>query len=289
MTFTNCTVIPRHVLLLRQLATMTKCCQPFPRGLMLLLGWYMQIFFSCKFTMNVSFELLPTSFSELKGWLFHFNVLCVLLPVVGWVGDSMIGRYRAIIVGFFLLTVEFLTFLSAFFMLQFNWTQIPAIIMLGMSQLLNLFCLASIFTNMLPFMIDQMIGATADDISAAVQWCFWTSAIGLLAQYLICCLPILQLQNNLAVFYLTITFLNLSVVLITDCLFHTWLDNSFRTSNPFKIIFQVLIYARKTKYPERRSALTYFDEEEPSRLDYGKHKFGGPFTEEEVEDVKTVL
>ena len=51
----------------------------------------------------------------------------------------------------------------------------------------------------------------------------------------------------------------------------------------------MLNYARKTKYPERRSALTYFDEEEPSRLDYGKHKFGGPFMEEEVEDVKTIL
>ena len=24
-------------------------------------------------------------------------------------------------------------------------------------------------------------------------------------------------------------------------------------------------------------------------MDYGKHKFGGPFTEEEVEDVKTIL
>ena len=51
----------------------------------------------------------------------------------------------------------------------------------------------------------------------------------------------------------------------------------------------MLNYARKTKYPERRSAFTYIDEEEPSRLDYGKHKFGGPFTEEEVENVKTIL
>ena len=51
----------------------------------------------------------------------------------------------------------------------------------------------------------------------------------------------------------------------------------------------MLNYARKTKYPEHRSAFTYIDEEEPSRLDYGKHKFGGPFTEEEVEDVKTIL
>ena len=35
--------------------------------------------------------------------------------------------------------------------------------------------------------------------------------------------------------------------------------------------------------------MTYTDEEHPSRLDFGKHKFGGPFAEEEVEDVKTIF
>uniref|UniRef100_A0A1X7TFB2 Uncharacterized protein n=1 Tax=Amphimedon queenslandica TaxID=400682 RepID=A0A1X7TFB2_AMPQE len=38
------------------------------------------------------------------------------------------------------------------------------------------------------------------------------------------------------------------------------------------------------KYPENCSALTYWEEEAPSRLDLGKDKYGGPFTEEEVED-----
>ena len=51
----------------------------------------------------------------------------------------------------------------------------------------------------------------------------------------------------------------------------------------------MLNYARKNKCPQLRSALTYIDEEHPSCLDYGKHKFGGPFTEEEVEDVKTIF
>ena len=58
---------------------------------------------------------------------------------------------------------------------------------------------------------------------------------------------------------------------------------------PIKLIFGVLNYARKNKYPRLRSAFTYIDEEQPSRLDFGKHKFGGPFTEEEVEDVKTIF
>ena len=61
------------------------------------------------------------------------------------------------------------------------------------------------------------------------------------------------------------------------------------TTNPFKLIARVLHYARKHKYPENRSALTYWEEKVPSRLDLGKEKYGGPFTEEEVEDVKTVF
>ena len=55
------------------------------------------------------------------------------------------------------------------------------------------------------------------------------------------------------------------------------------------MIFQVLNYSQKNKYPRLRSALTYIDEEQPSRIDFGKYKFGGPFTEEEVEDVKTIF
>ena len=51
----------------------------------------------------------------------------------------------------------------------------------------------------------------------------------------------------------------------------------------------MLNYARKNNCPQLRSAFTYIDEEQPSRLDFGKHKFGGPFTEEEVEDVKTIF
>jgi peptide/histidine transporter 3/4 len=42
----------------------------------------------------------------------------------------------------------------------------------------------------------------------------------------------------------------------------------------------------KHKHPERRSAFTYCEDELPSRLDFGKSKYGGPFTTEQVEDVK---
>ena len=50
--------------------------------------------------------------------------------------------------------------------------------------------------------------------------------------------------------------------------------------NPYKLIFRVLNYAQKHKYPERRSALTYWEEDIPSRIDLGISKYGGPFTVE---------
>ena len=67
------------------------------------------------------------------------------------------------------------------------------------------------------------------------------------------------------------------------------LENVSPVKNPIKLILRALSYARKHKYPENRSALTYWEEDAPSRLDLGKDKYGGPFTEEEVEDVKTTF
>ena len=49
------------------------------------------------------------------------------------------------------------------------------------------------------------------------------------------------------------------------------------------------MYAIKNKYPQQRSAFTYCEEGIPSRIDFGKRKYGGPFTTEQVEDVKTLF
>ena len=219
--------------------------------------------------------------------------LIVLMPVAGWLGDTWIGRYRVIIAGCLLSTVALWTILTAFIVLQFNWTPIPALVVLCIAMPVSIVGTGSIIISMLPFAIDQMIGASGEAISAAIQWGWWGYSLATLAQELLLCLPVVvstpQLTGILAATMLaTVTFC-LSLILITDCLYHHKLEVHFKPCSPLKTAFRVLNYARKTKYPERRSAFTYIDEEEPSRLDYGKHKFGGPFTEEEVENVKTIL
>ena len=177
--------------------------------------------------------------------------------------------------------------------LQFDWTPIPIVfVLLILGLLIGAFGIGSFYTITLPFALDQMIGASAEQLSATVQWYCWGFDIALLLVHILECVPLpnqLQYLDILPMVFLTLSALCLSAVLIMDCLYHKWLDTNNTTGNPIKLIFQVLNYARKNKCPRLRSALTYIDEEHPSRIDSGKHKFGGPFTEEEVEDVKTIF
>ncbi len=68
-----------------------------------------------------------------------------------------------------------------------------------------------------------------------------------------------------------------------------WLIIEPKSPQSLKIIYQVLKFAAKHKAPLNRSALTYWEEDIPSRIDLGKSRYDGPFTTEQVEDVKTVF
>jgi peptide/histidine transporter 3/4 len=77
-------------------------------------------------------------------------------------------------------------------------------------------------------------------------------------------------------------------VILLICYNH-WLIKEPVKENPFTLAYKVLKYAVKHKHPQCRSAFTYCEDELPSRIDFGKRKYGGPFTTEQVEDVKTFL
>ena len=152
-------------------------------------------------------------------------------------------------------------------------------------------CFTCVSVAMLPFLTDQLIGATSDELSTVVYWYFWALEVsyGLSdTMFVFGYYPDNAVINNI-IYMVCIIAVPLAIIIISDCLCLKWIDRTHKVTNPIKLIIQVLNYTRKHRYPERRSAFTYIDEEQPSRIDFGKEKFGGPFTEEEVEDVKTVL
>ena len=63
--------------------------------------------------------------------------------------------------------------------------------------------------------------------------------------------------------------------------------NQSDNHNPYFLVYHVVKFAVKHKHPIQQSALTYLEDKLPSRIDLGKSKYGGPFTSEEIENVKT--
>ncbi len=57
--------------------------------------------------------------------------------------------------------------------------------------------------------------------------------------------------------------------------------------NPYKEVARVVGFARRNKIPIQRSAFTFWEDDIPTGLDLGKNKYGGPFTTEQVENVKS--
>ena len=140
--------------------------------------------------LSITVNLIPliSNFNEDLSTYPVITPVLVLLPVAGWISDSLLGRYRAITFGNFLLTVAYLVILISFVMLQFDWT-IPAFVLIYISLSAAGFGGGTFFISSLPFLIDQMIGASADDIIAAIQWYCWAFAVGVAAQHLLYAYP----------------------------------------------------------------------------------------------------
>ena len=130
--------------------------------------------------LSMAANLISLIFNFSNSYPVYTPVL-VLLPVAGWISDSLLGRYRAITAGSFLLAVAYLFILISFVMLQFDWT-IPAYVIMFISLMAAGFGGGTFFISSMPFVIDQMIGASADDIIAAIQWYCWAFAINVLLQ-----------------------------------------------------------------------------------------------------------
>ena len=121
-----------------------------------------------------------------------------------------------------------------------------------------------------------------------LHWFVWTSYAGLL--------PIKIgfniIGNSFILFSASLLSLPLLLLEVTLCIQrykHHWFLIDTGSKNPYRLVYRTLKFAKAHTNPIRRSAFTYCEDELPSRLDLGKEKYGGPFTTEQVEDVKAFL
>ena len=268
----------------------------------------------------IHFQLLG-SFVFLRGTfspqllLFSNTVLGIfhlLYPFCGWIAEVCVSKYKAIQCSLILLTLASAVFivisLGALLVHDQNSASLLgcALALAIVAILLYTAGLSIYESNAIQFGMDQMMEAPSHQLSSFIHWYFWCSNVATLANNWILTGGTLTISNSLKIhdhhsitpeikirmftllivvagIQMFITFLGFLLTLFTKQLFcfHQMSRNSL------KIIYKVLLYSCKHKYPERRSAFTYWEYEIPSCIDLGKDKYGGPFTYEEVEDVKT--
>ena len=216
----------------------------------------------------------------------------VLTAVVsGWLADIRLGRSNVVQTGLVLTWIGMLLKITGHTLTESNDS--PYITILSFTGV----CIANIGTaafliNALQFGLEQMPDASSDGITAFISW-FIVATLGGIASNqilpkLLKCLHVYIVTN---IKWLAVTneifFPLVSIAICSKFLFSHWFIDHRHNHNLFKTVYRVLKFAKQHKYPVNRSAFTYWEEEIPSRIDLGKTKYGGPFTTEEVEDVKT--
>lgn len=220
-----------------------------------------------------------------KIWQF---VVGIILPLSGWLADAYIGRYKLIHWSLWIMwlatvlaTVSSVTdqLSDAYDNIHIKvWAFLRVALAMGFG---------GFQANIIQFGIDQLQDASTTEIKSFIIWYVWTIfGPGVILDITFSCVS--QQYEIFRVLYVSMN-ITLALLLLYSCNTSHWLIKEPVVKNPFRLVYQVIRYTIKNKHPRQRSAFTYCEDYIPSRIDFSKIKYGGPFTTEQVEDIKTVL
>ena len=229
----------------------------------------------------------------------------ILYTSFGLVVDVFIGRYRSVTFGLWALWTATLavTFFFAFVAGEYHFPEWFSAILAVVSTVIIYIGPSAFQVTALQFGTDQLRDCPNEDLSTFIFWYFWMemlveTVLGSSVDYALSRSETTTTYQYIQLGCLLLNAFLLSIILCTkSCFISDWFlrdpcainvsSKKSRNSNPYYLIYCVLKYAQKHKHPVSRSALTYWENKIPSRIDLGKNKYGGPFTTDEVENVKT--
>ena len=245
----------------------------------------------------------------------YLGLMFLSYPLLGYIADVCLTRYRTLKCSFIFLiaacsigslfTIIYTGIILRKIVLVQRYKDDEEIEFVGTAIAGILITIgAGLFeANAIQFGLDQLLEAPTPKLIAFIHWYYWTqNAMQLVATYVsigwivadkqLDLIPPFNAQLVRDISVLTATALigivsACSIVLLHKSKRHLYILRA--GLNPFKNIYKVLKYSWNHKVPQHRSAFTYWEEDIPRRIDLGKNKYGGPFTNEEVEDTKTFL
>ena len=228
------------------------------------------------------------------------GLMFMLYPIGGLIADLRYGRYKVIKmsllknwVGAIVVSVLGVLF-SADVYRAFHDYGFRLATRVACSFFLVVFWLGNggFQSNAVQFGLDQLLDASSEELSLFLHWFVWTEQIGELFSRIFTGISFCHsLHSDKIIGYSGFFYLALSTgCLVLACCKRRWFNCENVVGNPYRNVYRVLKFAAKHGKPlGHRSALTYSDDVKPSRLDFAKQKYGGIFTTEVVEDVKTFI
>ena len=232
-----------------------------------------------------------------------FVLASIFYPFTGYMADVHIGRYKAVIISLILLlcaalcfSMDSVLYLSRVIASDSNGqiikNSILFIILGAVGCIISAIGLAGYRANHVQFGLDQLLEAPNEYQGLFVHWVQMFTVLGfaimegLMAWFK--CQYTVEAKDTILGSQIIIVLLLILLLVITYYVRGSFYSRNVR-HNPYKIVCKVLHFARKHKHHFQRSAFTYFDDDYISKIDFAKETYGGPFTIEQVEDVKTFL
>ena len=233
-------------------------------------------------------------------------------PMAGLLADIKFGHYKTLrcsayftLAAISFLLICFITYTIVISIIAFHHIDrvIFVFIALILFAIIGVLITSSIVltTNAINFGMDQLHDSSTQDSILFVHWYVWLNYLSILVTgvpwslffydtwYIdyVDSFRIVGISLYILIFGIISLLLTVSLCVVRHK--RRWFLIEPGKVNPYKLVYRVVRFAWYHKIPVCRSAFTYCEDEWPSRLDLGKHKYGGPFTVEQVEDVKTFL
>jgi hypothetical protein len=209
--------------------------------------------------------------------LFFDVCFYLTLPFAGLFSDMKLGHLNSIMITAS-INIVVTSFILVDDILNTQWISLVA-------PTISEYCHKFIIVVILSLGADQLIDPSSMELSNYVWWYAWSMFGGWLATAIAVCAG----DSNNKTYKACLIACNIFcmfIIVFTGIARRKAIVQKVTFKNPLKSIINVLCFARKHKFPLSRSALTYWESHHPSRINLGKTKYGGPYTEEEVEGVK---
>ena len=220
-------------------------------------------------------------------------------PLGGLIADNCCGRHRIVTLSIFMICCGYGIVLAPIIIyahhdydirkIRHLASQILLIAALAIASILSTSGFSGFQANVVQFGLDQLLDSPSEDLSTFLHWFVWTDYVGTLIIRILLT-PCVTGYGKVIAYSPAVFLAVLTASLVLSLCKRKWFHCEPRTHSPYGMVYRVLKFTAQHSQPlARRSAFAYCDDEIPSRLDFAKQRYGGPFSTETVEDVKTFL